>query len=260
MAFTIPHYEVQGFPREQQTLSKFTAVRAVRCLWSQRYSLAWELLDPTNLYPYNAFKAYCVHVDYRPWGEGDRIVAQSTHPTDVKLSHYLDWALVIAKYTTANIAYVNGLLIEERLVTGLEHRKGVWQRMQIGEGETARAAFDAEAPTRLEPVGWYMLRYPRYPTLPPAVTVIEGCINSGAYATKILGYTFPVRTMMYKGGKVERSLTTGGVSAWDVTHEAEIKRTRWDYIWDQFTATYVPYIDPVTGAIGCPFPLAAFTF
>lgn len=266
MAISVTHREVDGWPKEVYSLEGFAGERKLHCAWSDRHTLATELLfPPNNIYPYNSTGAMVTHL---PKVEGLRRGKQSQGNTSALASY--ETAVLLVNYSTFGLATgvtPSQLLISEWTETWsetktLDRTKFQWKK---ADGTFTNLG-PSEGPSKLEPGMDYVLMYHNLAFVPNAVTAQPGTVNSGTANTYLLGISFPAETIMYMGAVVKHRTTTGGNDGYTVRyrfryapHVRDGVARGWNWHWNTENARYEPLYD-MDGNVTRPYETSSFAF
>lgn len=258
MAITVANDgDIQGWPQELYVVGGSAFERRVRCAWSDRLALAIELdTYPDSLYPYNTSSGAILNkIKIEPEKN-----SKSSDAGNGKISY--NTAILICNYSTTGPQYFAGKgLITETLSAGRSGWRFDESKLYWGDGEALK---ENEPPRKIECGLTYMLRYHARASVPDAVRLYPGYINSNSVATAILGVTFAVNTLLYQGARVHRILKTGSVSKFDVRHYFSYRYNAtygWNYFWRQSANGYERVYRDAGGANQLePYPETAFGF
>jgi len=262
MSFTVAFSEVQGWPKLiRYTPDVIEFERKLRCAWASVDTLANELVAVANyVYPYNNSGAVLESVAYEPMAG-----AKASYTGDTTKASY-EQAIVTARYSTGGPRHDNSHFYMERLVPFLEFEAVPAGGLYWSDGRAITIQHIPHPHVGMN----YMLTYFRWPIgagLPAAWFTAAGCLNSGTMATKVMGYTFPAETVLYRGVTTTMSLSSSGA----VEFRADLAFTfsprigpggtalGWNAQWDAKRGGY--YL--VQNAAGTPvkqFPNASFSF
>ena len=256
MAVSVNHYEMTNWPKEGYRLGGgFIAERRLKCAWTDRDTLAREILGET--YPYNSIGAMAMEAYPEPI-KGEALAVGAS----ADMSSYAE-AVVVVKYSTQGASeVVSGNLISEWLETSIDFKTLDHRGLQWGVGGGAEALFPAEAPGRIEPTIDYVLLYHELSAVPSSVVTHTGLVNASAVTAYLMGLTFAPETLLYLGAQVGRSITTAGSTGFSVKHRFRFKGNDghgWNWFWDQRTHGY-SQIRLKTGAVHKPYLTAGFNF
>ncbi len=238
MAIATDHAEVQGWPKELYTDRGAGYERRIRCVWGDRFTLAGELTTyPDSIYPYNT--------DTNAILDRLRIIpernSKSSDAGAGKISY--NNAILICNYSTRG-RVVDGNLVTERLTPAMEGGRISKEDLYWDNAKTLSVQNN---PLRLYPKLTYTLRYHQLSEIPTAVYQLPGYINGDTVVTKILGISFAPYFLLYRGAIVDRTLTTAGVTKFDVTHTCSYAYNEglgWNAEWNPAVKAYAPMYYP----------------
>lgn len=95
-----------------------------------------------------------------------------------------------------------------------------------------------EAPGRFMPKLKLVRRIYRLTSLPANVLTAMGKCNLGAYASPLLGVTFPVETLVYGEPSLERTISSSGSEGWNYTQQWTFDPNGWNNYWRAETGTW----------------------
>jgi len=264
MAFTVTFSEVQGWPKLiRYTPDVVEFERKLRCAWASVDTLANELVAVANcVYPYNTSGAVLEAVAYEPLPG-----AKAGYSGNTTKASY-EQAIVTARYSTSGPRHDGSNFYMERLVPFIEFAPSNTGGLYWSTGAPVAVTLSTIPHPH---VGLnYTLTYFRYPIgagLPGAWFTAAGCLNTGTMATKLMGYTFPAETVLYRGVATSYSLSSSGA----VEFRADLAFTfsprpaangtpqGWNAQWDALRGGYY-LVQNAAGTTVKQFPNASFSF
>lgn len=229
-------WELDGFPRERETLTGFEATRKVICDWNDRTFLRGLFMNwPGQIYPYAlTWGARPIAIGIEPFG------MQHQDALGADLAWY-EAALLTIKYqtpgfgdtqpypasksTTKNLdrrSAISETLEPYVVTTRLDHEKFVWSD---GVGLT-----EAESPVEPHYRSKYVLTRYNLLAVPTAVLSLAGTINSAAVTPILVGMdnlTFPINTLLFQQPTISTSASLDGTPSLDVTYRMVYKKNGW---------------------------------
>lgn len=265
MAISVDYYEMDGWPRELYSLRGFAAERKLKCAWSDRHTLATQIISyGNNVYPYNNSGAVVTHL---PRVEGLKRGKQS-QGASVSLASY-EQAVLIVNYSTygpATGTTPTNLLITEWTETWSEFKTLNRTEFRWGTGDDAKPLGPGEGPSKIEPGMDYILLYHELNAVPAAVLTQPGTVNSGPVTAYLLGITFPTETILYMGAQINHRITSTGGTAHKVRYRfryvAHVQKgiaRGWNWYWNAAEGEYQQVYDDA-GNVKKTYDSANFAF
>jgi hypothetical protein len=69
-------------------------------------------------------------------------------------------------------------------------------------------------------------------SIPTDVLDLVGSVNDTAYASTLLGLTFPAETMLFSPPSMDRTITTAGTKGWNLAMRWMYKPETWNKFWN----------------------------
>lgn len=242
---TISHEELSGSPIEDHDEEGFTAVRRLKCAWSDRFSLAKQLQGGTD-----STGQYFVPARY-PDRADARVVTVKVEPFhnkseaadgDSRIASYDDARLTVQYETPrgGSTADDEETLVSESLAPIAEFLtlpgeyywdSGAAQVLPLGESGT---------PGKLiRSIDWIYTRH-KIVNPPAALLTQMGSVNSAVITSASLGWTFDPETLLFNPPSLRRVITTEGVRAWEAELTFSYRRSGWNKYWNPDTGQFDP--------------------
>ncbi len=220
MAITVDYSRVPGFPQEQLAREGIRVTDKLQCAWTDRVTLAKELLgfavggilhtphqydagnDPLN-------NLYAMDVDIEPLiglnqstGEYTKAVLTVNYETP---EYSIDDA-----GESESTTYVTESLEPSTEFLTLDNTWLYWS------DDTSLES--SESPSVLIRMMDWVYQVHQVPSLPNNFFDYIGYVNSTNVYSRSFGRFFPVETLLYGNPSLHRTYTSEGISAWDVTY------------------------------------------
>ncbi|MCC5829072.1 MAG: hypothetical protein JJU36_06445 [Phycisphaeraceae bacterium] len=244
IAITIEYQELEGSPIVAFTSDGVTVQRELRCLWSERLTLARQLLGGNVSGGYHWPHAYAPipsarvhHVDVRPFPPPALRPPLQDHDAE-----YLD-AQISVHYRTSPLVAFEGRLVSETLEALADDQLQDGDSLfwhPTGAGGQGPSIGDALAPSRrLRGFNWAVTHH-QVTQLPLATLTLVGHINDSILTSPSLGLVFPQRTLLYQPPSMRRIQTPEDAPAWDVTFRFAFRGADWNLAFDPKREDYFP--------------------
>jgi len=241
----------------------FVGVRKFECADTDIQALLeWYDNSANDVWPYDfggwSTSALCQEALVEPVPKGK--VTSNTSP----LIDY-DRAYITLTYRTKGMYDVGGYRIWEEVIPGLtpiaitRPTKLKWTDADAdGNSEPLYSNFQSAQTYRTN--GTYFISHFRLLASPASLTTVWGKVNSLAYQTASLGYSFGAGTLLCHGAKVTRGSPGALTSSWkQAQYEFGICMEGWNNLYRISTGGYASANLP-TGALYVPQATAAFTW
>jgi len=225
----VPCCEEHVTQEEQWGEGEITCSVVLRCTWDNRHLLVADLIGNAKEWPYGSFSypPRCKTAAIRP--------AATTYEEDGQGIDYQD-ALVTANYSTNVDENEEEDLMSESLEPTTEFLTLDHKRFRWGS-ETGDPVQEGEAPGKLVKGLNLVRKLFKVTAIPASVLTLPGSVNNAPYTSSILGLTFPAETLLFSPPTLERTITTGGVRAWNVTLKFSYKVGGWNQFWRAATGS-----------------------
>lgn len=237
MAVTVEHSEDQGSPVESWGGELgFSAIRTLRCSYSDRHTLAGQLLD-------DDFGRGALY-DPRP-STMARVLTVGIKPFAAKQ----EGSGRIASYDTALLTVPYGFnqgedadLISESLeptaeFLTLNFKEFQWDTEVKDKDKTLK---EAEAPGRLVKGMDYVLTKYQQTGIPASVLTLPGSCNDAPITAETLGLTFDTETLLFNPPTLSRTINTSGNFFWTITYRFTFHPPGWNTFWRAKNHGYEP--------------------
>ncbi|MFZ5832407.1 MAG: hypothetical protein ACOY3P_20160 [Planctomycetota bacterium] len=256
MAFTVSHYEQQGFPRSRWENGKFIGLRQLTIPWASRATFLTELdTYPNNLWPYPDGDASALAriAEIEPLQEGKQAASGA-------LANY-DFASVRVQYDTDGPVYVSGQYIREGYFPIEEYQPTDYRRFSWSSGSARAPINPGEAPGRLDSRTGVFVEFHDLVSIPANLRQYVGYVNSNAVAAYTLGETWAANTLLMLAPEVEVKRNLAGAARFTVKYRFAHKESRWDRFWNPAASSagaWAALYRLSDGAEYKPFPTTAF--
>lgn len=221
--------EEHGSASENWEREKVTCAVTLRCAWTNRHAVVWDLLGNRRQWPYNSVPARAVSVGVKP--DAASYVASSQG------MNYED-ALLAVNYSTDQEAD----LISESLEPTAEFMQLDYKQFRWGS-EQGDPLAEGEAPGRLvRGLALQRTLYKVQPPLPIALLDSIGCCNDAYFYSSLLGLGFTTGTLLYQPPVLSRTITYANGSTFskgvDISMKFHYKPETWNTYWRSKSQSY----------------------
>lgn len=251
---TLPtHAEMDGWPKERWGLEQFAAERKLLCAWTDRNTLADELItDPVNnIYPalYNASGATVTEIRVEKLNKA----AQTEQATAI--ASYEKAVLTVNYSTLLGPKLWNQRLYMEQMSTHADFHRLAHRGLLFGSGGGARHLNEAEASLKIQGGMTYSVTFYQLPDLPTATWQAEPYrVNDGQITTP-RGVVYPPETLLYVGSRNIVTTYASGTGGFQVTYVFRYKSNNglgWNRFFNQQTNNY-EYVFLTNGQKSLPY-------
>lgn len=240
--------EEHGTPRETWTKDGFTCGAELRCAWSERHTIAADLLANRRPWPGHAgwtYPARCSNVAIRPFPTDYTVVGQ-----EIVYQH----ALLNVSYSTAETTDLLSESLEPvvQFLT-LDHRRFRWG---AADGDPL---LEEEAPGKLyKMVNLVRTFYNVEPPLHTDLINLAGTSNDSLLSSVLLGgLTFAQGTLLYEPPSLQRTIKTDGSGfQFNITQKFAYKPQTWNKFWRAKSESWESIFDVDGGAAYENYPEA----
>lgn len=191
----------------------------LRCAWIDRYALVDDLLSNSRIYP--GMAGFTV----APRAQTCAITGDDATTLSVAQSLEYGDALVTVNYGTKIVDK-----IAESLEPTVEFLKQDHKRFRWGSA-TGDPLTEGEAPGR-QMRGLSLVRtLYDLAAMPAAVLTAYGGVNSAAYTSALLGFTFAIETLLYQPPQLNHIIRTAGTAGWNLTLKFHYNPNGWNKYW-----------------------------
>ena len=260
----------------------FSAVRTLKCAWADRLTLARQLLRAYtvvtlgrtfivgDLYPYRS-RCYVTGIT------GITPVGKATSGSPISWPHaYLTVQYEGRSFTPGGASGGPGvssssvssnqefftvadftLDVAAEFLT-LPGKKLYWNDVDSTSSGALEPIEDVEAPGRLVRMMDTSVNWRESGTLPTALHTLAGYVNSDEVTSTVLGWTFPIETLLYQGISATKEIfSDGSTDVWDVTGRLTYRPDGWNKFYKSGTTAAQPIYDG-SGAVFKPYPTTQF--
>lgn len=226
--------EEQGSPQESWGAKGLNATVTLRCLWADRYTVMADIVDNNRQYPLSStVKSFAMSGSIQGDGQSD---LATTGQHSIEYQH----AILTINYKPIDY-YDPGSGGDLQLFSEALEGSGEFLTLD-NTGMTWDAA--ALLPLDNQNFGKLMLSFD-YVQVQYGLASIHADhmtrvqkVNSVAVTTKLLGYIFPIETLLYHGPSMSRQITTGGTGAWTLTARFSFRPDGWNKVWRNKTKAF----------------------
>jgi len=208
------------------TTGQITASLTVACLWANRLTLADDVLLNRRPYPF-------VTSAFTPKAQSCSIVQfdEDLSQTTVGQWRPPKFAHVTINYGILTTTAIGSFdLVAESLEPYGDFIRQDYTLFRWG-GKNGDPLKPEEAPGRYMPKLKLVRRIYRLSTLPDDTLSAIGKCNLAAYASPLLGVTFPAETLVYGEPNLERTISTSGSEGWNYTQQWTYDPNGWNKYW-----------------------------
>ena len=227
MSITVDFTELDGSPVETLGWGSINVTRMLKCAWADRLILAKELVGFTV--------GGTVHTPdiYTP--QGNETLGQTVLANEATIEPIGNYqaAKVTVRYTTDREAIAppdSTTYVTESLEPATEF-------ITLPYDEENPLYWDNSQTTKVQPaeVPGYLIRMTDWvytlhqiPIVPAEVLDLPGLVNDAPAYSWALDYTFAAETLLCGNPSMNRTVTSEGVSAWDVTFRFTYRPEGWN--------------------------------
>jgi hypothetical protein len=234
---------MHGTKKESATATSFSATVNLKCAWTDRFTLADDLVTNERSWPYFA-PAKARQVAITP--------VYGKYTTSSQTCEYEEAILTVSYNTDPDRDLVTESIEPTAEFRILDHRAFRWQN------NNGLLLNENEAPGQIIR-GLNIVRtlYNR-PTVPISLLSLPGAVNLAAYTSTLLGLTFAPETLLFGIQPITRSIKLSGSTGYNITVKMSYKESTWNKFWNQKTKAY-DSIYEYNGAIYKPYTPASFS-
>lgn len=243
LPITVTYEELSGSPTEDFGEDGFTALRTLKCAWTDRITLAQQLKGGSLGGVYYQPHSY----DALPFARVASIAVSPFYDEEIR-ANGID--IKTAAYTVAQLAvsYRTGLssgddsdpdavLVEESIEPFAEFLTLPATGFLWGS-KTGEPLKDEEAPGKLFKGFNWVYSKSSLLLIPAPVFSLVGKVNSDSVRSKSLRFTFPAETLLYNPPILHRQSTADGAQAWGLEYRFSFKPQGWNRFWRAATGAW----------------------
>ena len=251
----------QASPREQITGGSFEAVRHLQCDWSDRLTLARDLLGYTE-------QSEETVINHRPhaYPHDASLVADAASIAPAGAAAPADgvmaWAKARLQVTYRAPAFGSAddppetALVSESIEPAAEFLTLSGKDIYWDASQTDALGEDYDLPKLVRMAEWVYTRH-RMPYVPSGTWGLIGKVNASAVTSSRLGATFAAETLLYQPPQLRRVTTTGGTEGWEITYRFTYRPDGWNKFHKPGSQTPAAIYD-ASGSVFKPYPTASF--
>lgn len=237
---SIPHEEIDGYPKEIFSRTSLDIVRLLQCPWEDRLSLAQDLVGqmvasgnnfewimPAR-YSYfvspgqTSVPCLVTRVEINGFGKSDKGAGDTPTSPQISYSH----ARLHVTYTSVPEADID-ILVEETMdptaeFLTLPSRKAYWDNAQ------EEPLSKGEAPGLLLKSFEWTYKINQCPLVPAAAFDLVGKVNSDAIWSRKFNHTFPAETLLYTPPELTEFHDFSGQALWEIVYKFNYKPLGWN--------------------------------
>lgn len=249
---TTAYTEEHGSPKENWSHDRGgSATRTLRCAWTDRWTLAGELIN--GAYPYISNGAICVSVGIAP-ADGKNL----SDPNSPTVAIYSQ-AILSAVYEISN----RSLTYIEEIEPTFEYATDDYKKFRWGSS-TGNVALPEEAPGRLLIGAAYKLTKFNQSSIPAAAQTLMGKVNSSVVNPKMSifsGWSFAAETLLLQPPQFNVRKSASGLTTTDITYtgiwrpnyDVSGNAKGWNWFWNTDEQCYQQLYLAASGTSNTPY-------
>jgi len=246
---TVACCEMQATVSETWSEDAVTAQVQLMCDWTDRHSLAADILLNRRVFP--ALSAWA----FPPRAVSCAIAMFPAKGTASGQELDYEKAIVTVAYSTAAEAD----LVSESLEPTVEFLTQDYRRFRWTD-EDGDLLLEGEAPgVQLRGLNLVRTLYRVEPPLPAVLLTGVGGVNDTTYVSSLLGLTFAAETLLFVPPVLSRSITTAGAGAWQIGLKFSFKPNGWNKYFRAATNTWERIFSIDSGAVHNNYPLVDYS-
>ena len=220
MAITVDYSRVPGYPQERLSREGIQVVDKLQCAWTDRITLAKELLgfaiggilhtphkydagnDPLN-------NLYAMDVDTEPVMGINQTTGEYTKAVLTVNYETPDYNIDDTGEANSTVYVTESLEPSAEFLT--LGKEGLWWY-------GGQPVEDVETPSMIVRMMDLVYQVHHSLSLPDHICDYLGYVNYSAVYSRSFGRWFPAETLLYSNPSLHRTFTSEGVSAWDITY------------------------------------------
>jgi hypothetical protein len=220
--------EFASVEEEFSYLGDNSAKVVLRCPWNKRIDVVNSVLTGIVLYPNASCGAIASRCGVKP------VPAKPT-AADVNGRIQYDEALVTVMYETSKVGRLDkdegsGILYSEEIEEIVEGQK--LDPKNFCWGTSAGGDRVTDGPVRLQKSIRIRRTLYNLASVPAAFFTLPGYTNAVAYASASLGVTFPIESLLFSPGTVQRTVMSDGTKGWNVPMSLDVRWEGWNKAWN----------------------------
>lgn len=220
--------EFASIEEEYSYIGDNAARVVLRCPWNKRVDVINDVLVWGKLYPNVSMGAVASKCSVKP------VPAKPT-AANVNGRIQYDECLITVMYETAKVGRLDkddasGIVYSEEIEEVVEGQKLNPKNFCWGTAAGGDRVLDG--PVRQ--IRHLNIRRTLYQltSIPAAFFTLPGKTNVATYASVALGVTFPVESLLFSPGTVQRTVTTSGTKGWNVPMNLGVRWEGWNTAWN----------------------------
>jgi hypothetical protein len=239
MPVTVAFTEMEGSPKETWTNEGFKATMRLLCAWSERNTLAVEVLryggKAYDRLSFTGARARSVTIEPFP--------AQVSQAEVVGFTQY-EAAVVTIEFDTKGPE--DDDMVTESWEPTVEFltlpKEGFFWADSDTAGAVGTPATDAEAPGKIIYGGEYKITYGQLMAIPTQAYTLSGYVNKYDFTPYSIGNgkVFGAETLLFLPPVIERVWTMEQAKAWKMSYHFSWRQSGWNKFWRSKTGAWEP--------------------